>query len=309
MLSNNNNNKYNNYNNIYATPTEQSRLLNNNNNNNNNHINTYATDDIYDIEDNDEYVLPSTAATTTKSNIKHSSIYYSLTSLIKRTINDDLITLETKKLYFIITITILLWLLSFLLIIYNVINKIKVDNNYYNVYLFIPMWLGTIISIIKIITMIYSICSNPTLIPRERSTRLLNIMKYKDNNNTAINNNDNDNYEENMEELRYIDYDSLPLMRRLFCSSFLLLISLILILITQILFSLWYLFYNDHIINIYHTFIPIIILFILFLLYSSLIKAASLQTCIVFTVLFIQLVRFVLNCELIYKWLMVTMNE
>jgi hypothetical protein len=310
MLSNNNNNKYNNYNNIYATPTEQSRLLNNNNNNNNNnHINTYATDDIYDIEDNDEYVLPSTAATTTKSNIKHSSIYYSLTSLIKRTINDDLITLETKKLYFIITITILLWLLSFLLIIYNVINKIKVDNNYYNVYLFIPMWLGTIISIIKIITMIYSICSNPTLIPRERSTRLLNIMKYKDNNNTAINYNDNDNYEENMEELRYIDYDSLPLMRRLFCSSFLLLLSLILIMITQILFSLWYLFYNDHIINIYHTFIPIIILFSLFLLYSSLIKAASLQTCIVFTVLFIQLVRFVLNCELIFKWLMVTMNE
>ena len=303
MLSNYNNNKYNNYNNynnIYATPTEQSRLLNNNNNNIN--INTYATDDIYDIEDNDENVLPSTAATssattTTKSNIKHSSIYYSLTSLIKRTINDDLITLETKKLYFIITITILLWLLSFLLIIYNIINKIKVNNNYYNVYLFIPMWLGTIISIIKIITMIYSICSNPTLIPRERSTRLLNIMKYKDNNNNAINNNDNDNYEENMEELRYIDYDSLPLMRRLFCSSFLLLLSLILIMITQILFSLWYLFYNDHIINIYHTFIPIIILFSLFLLYSSLIKAASLQTCIVFTVLFIQLVRFVLNCD------------
>ena len=302
MLSNYNNNKYNNYNNynnIYATPTEQSRLLNNNNNNNN--INTYATDDIYDIEDNDENVLPSTAATssatTTKSNKKYSSIYYSLTSLIKRTINDDLITLETKKLYFIITITILLWLLSFLLIIYNIINKIKVYNNYYNVYLFIPMWLGTIISIIKIITMIYSICSNPTLIPRERSTRLLNIMKYKDYNNTAINNNDNDNYEENMEELRYIDYDSLPLMRRLFCSSFLLLLSLILIMITQILFSLWYLFYNDHIINIYHTFIPIIILFSLFLLYSSLIKAASLQTCIVFTVLFIQLVRFVLNCD------------
>jgi hypothetical protein len=301
MLSNNNNfNKYKN-NIIYTTPTEQSRLLNNNNNNNN--INAYAADDLYDIEGNDEYLLPSTAATssattatttttttTTKSNIKHFSIYYSLTSLIKRTINDDLITLETKKLYFVITITILLWLLSFLLIIYNIIYKIKVNNNYYNIYLFIPMWLGTIISIVKIITMIYSICSNPTLIPRERSTRLLNIMKYKDNNYTAINNNDNDNDEENMEELRYIDYDSLPLMRRLFCSSFLLLLSFILIIITQILFSLWYLFYNDHIINIYHTFIPIIILFCLFLLYSSLIKAASLQTCMVFTVLFIQLV-------------------
>ena len=286
MLFNNNNN------NIYTTPTEQSRLSNNNNN-----INNYGADNLDDIEeDNDnDNLLPSiTTATKSKSNIKCSSIYNILTSLIKRTINDDLITLETKKLYFIITITILLWLLSFILIIYYIINKIKINNNYYYVYLFIPMWLGTIISIIKIITMIYSICSNPTLIPRERSTRLLNIIKYQNNNNnTAVNKNDNDyddNDEENMEELRYIDYDSLPLMRRLFCSSFLLLLSLILIIITQILFSLWYLFYNNHIINIYHTFIPIIILFCLFLLYSSLIKAASLQTCIVFTVLFIQLV-------------------
>ena len=91
MLFNNNNN-----NNIYTTPTEQSRLSNNNNN-----INNYGADNLDDIEeDNDnDNLLPSiTTATKSKSNIKCSSIYNILTSLIKRTINDDLITLETKKL-------------------------------------------------------------------------------------------------------------------------------------------------------------------------------------------------------------------
>jgi len=257
--------------------TEKSRLLNNNNN--------YSD---YDIEDNDEYVITPTDTTnnTINTSINNSKYYFSLTSLINKTDNDDLITLETKKLYFIITITILLWLLSFILIIYYVINDIKIDN--YDIYLFIPMWLGTIISIIKIITMIFYICSNPNLVPRERSTRLFMITYNKTNNN---NNNNIDLNNDDNNEIKFIDYDSLPLMRRLFCSSFLILISLILIMITQILFSLYYIYqYN----NIYHTIIPIIILFCLFILYSTIIKAASLQTCAIFTLIFIQFVSFII---------------
>lgn len=240
-------------------PTEHSRLLSNESN-----IDNVFSNDSNDVEDYKAILNKRNNYAKTNKD----SRYFSFTSMIRKTAEDDLITLETKKLYFILTITISLWLLSFILIVYVVLNDKQIVN--IDVILFIPMWLGTAIGIIKVVTMTRSICSNPTLVPRERNARLFMM---------AIDN--------ESEDTKFIDYDSLPLMRRLFCSSFLLLISFFLIIITQVLYSLWFVY---RMIDIWHALVPIIILFCLFIAYSSIVKAASLQTCLLLSLVFIQFV-------------------
>lgn len=180
---------------------------------------------------------------------------------------DDVVTLGVKGLCFALTLCVLLWLLSFVLIMIQIIK-----NDLYfsvNALLFIPMWIGTAIAILTTIYVSRNVCKNATLVTRERREYMRASGVECDH--------------------EFIDYESLPLCRKLFFLSITIAVSTLVAFFAQIVFYLWF---AGVIKDVWNASTPIITLLVVYQVYMYSMTFFSLQTCFLFTLLIIQLVSF-----------------
>jgi hypothetical protein len=100
----------------------------------------------------------------------------------------------------------------------------------------------------------------------------------------------------------YINFESLPLMRRLFFWSFVLATFLLMAFTTQICFYLWLI---AGLIGMWHAFIPVLLVFLILQLYLVLVKTLSLSTCCCFVLSFVGLLLYAAKCkeELHLNWI------
>lgn len=179
--------------------------------------------------------------------------------------DDDVVSLGIKRLCVMFSIVIGFWLLSFILIMSDVIQHERLTPQ--AIFQFLPMWYGSAVGIISVVMVSVHVCQNATLISKERRQ----YMRRQGTESQSL----------------FIDYDSLPLMRRLFCWNIGLSITFLLILTAQILFTLWFIY---DIIGLWHALIPMIILTCGYLLYLYAMNFFSLWCCGIVTLAVLQLV-------------------
>lgn len=179
---------------------------------------------------------------------------------------DDAVTLGVKLLWSYTSTCLILWLVSFILIVL----QITYDDSLFplNFILFIPMWCGSLLGMISAIGLCRYVCGNATLVSRERRIfiRSQNILNDVD----------------------LIEYESMPLMRRLFCLNAVAGVTSLLTLIAQVLFYLWF---SIHVINVWRALIPLGVLLAVALAYMYLVKFVTWRVCGVISLLVLQLVR------------------
>ncbi len=181
------------------------------------------------------------------------------------TSDDDVVSMGLKRLCCAATLSVLSWLISFVLIVLQITNKHTMIP--VNAVLFAPMWFGSVTGIVFAVLICIKVCKNATLVSRERREFMSVIAP-----GPAL----------------FIDYDSLPLLRRLFCLNFLFVATLLVVLVAQMLFYMWFV---DVISDIWRAVIPVCVLTSLFLAYMYLIKVYTLSVCGVVSLLVLQLVR------------------
>ena len=178
---------------------------------------------------------------------------------------DDVVSLGVKQLSFTFCVTISLWLLTFIAIMINVGLNEPVFSE--DLLMFGPMWLGTLIGLIGTALVSQRVCMNATLVSPDHREYMR---------------------EQGLEQdAKFVDYDSLPLMRRLLCWNIGLFVSFLLVLISQILFSLWFIY---GVIGLWHALIPVLILTAGYLVYLYLMNVVSVICCAVVTVAVAQMV-------------------
>lgn len=180
-------------------------------------------------------------------------------------VEDDVVTLGVKALSGMLSLCILLWLLSFVLVMIQIIEH----DLYFsiNALLFLPMWLGTSIAITTTFYVSTNVCRNATLVTRERRSfmRAFNVQS----------------------DLEYIDYESLPLCRKLFFVAITVGVSSTVALFAQILFYLWF---AGVIKDVWNALIPVVTILVLYQIYMYLMKFFTVLTCFLFSLVLIQLV-------------------
>lgn len=185
---------------------------------------------------------------------------------VGRTIDDDVVTLGLKRLCFAFGVTIGLWLVSFIVVMIEI--SVKGHTSPRDLAMFVPMWLGTAVGISSTILVSRHICLNANLVTKEERLKLREEGRERD----AL----------------FVDYDSLALLRRLLCWNVGLFMSFLLVFISQILFSLWYIF---GFIGLWHALIPSILLAAGYLTYIYLMNVVSLMCCGFVTFAVEQMVR------------------
>jgi len=178
--------------------------------------------------------------------------------------DDDVVSLGIKQLCVSFSCMMSLWLVSFVFIMLDVMQNKAVAKE--DLTLFIPMWVGSVIGILSIVVISVRVCRNATLISKER--RL--YMRQQGTETASL----------------FIDYDSLPLMRRLFCWNISLCITFLLLLIAQVLFSLWFIY---DLIELWHALIPVVILLCAYLCYLYTMAFMSVMGCWFSTIAALQL--------------------
>jgi hypothetical protein len=129
-------------------------------------------------------------------------------------ISEDVVTLGLKEFSFNCIIVILLWLLSFILVmIHDILYGHLIKSI---VFFFIPMWLGSVYSLIAVGIVIRRICTGSNLVSREQRA-------YLRAQGPGLSE-------------KYIDYESLPLLRSIFMWLVLLTLSSLVIIISQVSF-------------------------------------------------------------------------
>lgn len=185
---------------------------------------------------------------------------------VGKTGDDDVVTLGLKRLCFAFGITIGFWLLSFVIIMINLSVTGRMTSE--DLAMFVPMWFGTTIGILSTILVSRHICLNANLITKEQRLELR---------------------EEGLErDALFVDYDSLALLRRLLCWNIGLFLSFLLVFISQILFSLWFVF---GLIGLWQALIPSIFLTVGYLAYVYLMNVVSLTCCALLTMAVEEMVR------------------
>jgi len=130
--------------------------------------------------------------------------------------NDDAVSLGIKRLCKTIIYCMSLWALAYVIIMIQNIT----DSHFPLLLFFVPMWIGTIYGFVSITTIVKDVFRNgSTLVNEERRLFMQS---------------------EGISTAEYIDISSLPLLRKLLFSCFLGFISLILIVISQISFYVWF---------------------------------------------------------------------
>lgn len=137
---------------------------------------------------------------------------------------DDAVTIALKQFCFHVMGVALLWLLAFLLVMIQIITEDHFTK--YNIFYFIPMWLGSIYGIISGILVTKNIASaSSNLVSRDQRPFL-----HLQRSNLGSN---------------YIDYESLPLLRMILFWVFLSILSLILIAISQVSITYNHAIFNE----------------------------------------------------------------
>lgn len=178
---------------------------------------------------------------------------------------DDAVSIGVKRLSATFIFCVILWLISYIMVLLQVIDKGHFVS--YTAFLFIPMWIGSIGGLVLIVFILRNVCKNgATLVSRER--RL--FMRAQ-----------------GLELEQFIDFESLPLMRRLFFWSSVLATFLILTLTTQIFLYMWVV---AGVIGIWHAAIPVLIEFAIIQIYFILVKTLSLASCTCFALSYLAVV-------------------
>lgn len=167
---------------------------------------------------------------------------------------DDVVSLGVKQLCTWFSVTIFFWVVSFVLIMMEIIVHQEIVKD--NIELFVPMWFGSTIGLTGVVAVSVRVCRNATLVSKERRMH----MRRQGTESASL----------------FIDYDSLPLMRRLFCWNLTFGITFIMLIIAQVLFSLWYV-YDE--IELWHALVPIVLLLCWYLGYLYLMAFMSLTSC------------------------------
>ena len=94
--------------------------------------------------------------------------------------------------------------------------------------------------------------------------------------------------EQSSNEARYIDYESLPMLRRLFFWGGITVLFAVMATITQVLLFLWLVVGA---IGMWSALCPVIIMIILLLCYMFVIKTISIETCLLCSLLFLDMVE------------------
>lgn len=194
--------------------------------------------------------------------------------VIRRSKEDDAVSIGIKQLARFITISSLLWELSFVIIMFEVI--------YYKSFsfrdwpMFLPMWLGSIFGILVCFSISWQLCQNAKLVTRERRL-YINAQGINDSG-------------------FYVDYESLPLLRRLFCWNIIVGIGFLFVLFGQIFFYRWF---NHPSYSFVEAIGPIIILVIIFAFYMISVNVFTRNSCILFLLTMISLVS--RNCCIVEK--------
>lgn len=194
-------------------------------------------------------------------------------SVIASTV-DDAVSLGVKRLCTTFITCTVLWLISYVVIMLQVIDKGHFVP--FTSFLFIPMWIGSLYGLVSIALIIMSVCKHGgTLISKERRLFMLAL---------------------GLQIEQYIDFESLPLMRRLFFWSTVLATFLLLTLTTQIFLYLWIV---AGLIGMWHAVIPLLIMFTAIFIYLILVNTMSLTACSCFALSFLGMVSnliYVKNC-------------
>jgi hypothetical protein len=185
-------------------------------------------------------------------------------SVIASTV-DDAVSLGVKRLCTTFITCTVLWLISYVVIMLQVIEKGHFVP--FTSFLFIPMWIGSLYGLVSIALIIMGVCKHGgTLISKERRLFMLAL---------------------GLQIEQYIDFESLPLMRRLFFWSTVLATFLLLTLTTQIFLYLWIV---AGLIGMWHAVIPLLITFTVIFIYLILVKTMSLTACSCFALSFLGMV-------------------
>lgn len=177
--------------------------------------------------------------------------------------DDDSVTVSTKKLHYMILLVCVLWIVSFELVMIQIITHETFS--FRNWPLFIPMWLGSFIGMITPYYTSSKLCSNPRIIGSRNYLHIYGI----ENHDGAI-----------------VLNESLPLMRQLLCWNLVFILTFLTILVAQLLYYLWF----AEVIKIWDALIPILIVSSLYLIYMFLVKLFSLTTCFLFVGLIVEMV-------------------
>jgi hypothetical protein len=178
---------------------------------------------------------------------------------------DDAVSIGVKRLCATFIFCVILWLISYIMVLLQVIDKGHFVS--YTAFLFIPMWIGSIGGLVLIVFILRNVCKNgATLVSRERRLFML---------------------AQGLELEQFIDFESLPLMRRLFFWSSVLATFLILTLTTQIFLYMWVV---AGVIGIWHAAIPVLIEFAIIQIYFILVKTLSLASCTCFALSYLAVV-------------------
>ena len=184
---------------------------------------------------------------------------------------DDAVTLGIKVLCARWCVCIFLWTISYLLIMCQVISGDSFVS--WTALLFIPMWMGSLFVVIAVILVLSSTCSNMRFISLEQ--RMYNFAR----NNV-------------LDTTESIDYESLPLLRRLFFWGVTSALFAILIIVAQILVYLWLV---ENAIGMWNALCPVIFVFVLLLCYMFAMRTISLATCSVATLILLEMILFTIK--------------
>lgn len=184
---------------------------------------------------------------------------------IVTSVNDDAVSVGVKSLCMYSSVSLILWLLSLVLVVVQ-----RVENDHFSridALLFLPMWVGSVLGVTSSILIAVRVCSNATLVSRER--RMFMRVQGTETEN------------------QFIDYESLPLMRQLFCWTLVLGLFFTFSLIAQILFYFWYI---DASIGLWDALIPVCVLVAVYLIYLYSVEVFSILSCVVFSLITLELV-------------------
>ena len=184
--------------------------------------------------------------------------------LIQHNREDDAVSIAVKHFLVLITLSILMWLLSYIFIMLQIINHDHFSAQ--NWPLFIPFWCGSLLGIFTALFISCKVCTNSNLVNREERLFLRSQGLEQ--------------------EFNFIDYDSLPLMRRLLFWCVVSGLSFTLALVAQLLYYFWFI----GLMKMWHALIPIAILLSVYTLYMYVVNIFSLLSCFILTLLFAEVV-------------------
>jgi hypothetical protein len=180
--------------------------------------------------------------------------------------DDDVVTRAFKQMHILLLGAVFSWIVSYVLIMIQVATKGKFSHYVWP--LFAPLWVGTVLGIVGCITFSTRVCYNGKLIPNDGKVYL--------------------NEDEISHPDEFVEMQSLPLMRHLFCQSIVFTIFLLLILVSQILFYCW--FIGSY--SLWCAFLPVFIFLFLYNAYLYLTNIFQLPLCYLFSMVITQLVSY-----------------